>query len=93
MVRNSLPAVALPPHSLHAGRKSLPSVPLPMRSSRTGHLNVITDEDMICIAPQARIPPELALIDRTLEDLEGDKPDWDIRWRCDLSDAPRRKRA
>lgn len=50
------------------------------QSSRTGHLNVITNDDMIQIVPRPRIAPELALIDRTLEELEGDEPDWDIPW-------------
>ncbi|KAE9402267.1 hypothetical protein BT96DRAFT_991250 [Gymnopus androsaceus JB14] len=63
------------------------------RSSRTGRLNVITDEDMVRITPQARIPPELALIDRTLEELEADEPDWDLPWRCDVMGMPAKKRA
>lgn len=48
------------------------------QSSRTGHLNVITDNDMVPIIPRPRVAPELALIDRTLEELEADEPDWDI---------------
>ncbi|KAE9393623.1 hypothetical protein BT96DRAFT_999316 [Gymnopus androsaceus JB14] len=50
-------------------------------SSRTGPLNVITEHDMTHITPRPRIPPELALIDWTLEALEADEPDWDMPWR------------
>ncbi|KAE9408556.1 hypothetical protein BT96DRAFT_985437 [Gymnopus androsaceus JB14] len=51
-----------------------------LRSLHTGHLNVIMHNDMICIMPCTQIPPELALIDCTLEELEADEPDWDMPW-------------
>ncbi|KAE9400079.1 hypothetical protein BT96DRAFT_993398 [Gymnopus androsaceus JB14] len=67
------------------------------RSSCTGHLNVITDNDMIRIVPHPRVPPELALIDCTLEELEADEPDWDMPWHrrspASSSVSPVKKRA
>ncbi|KAE9410650.1 hypothetical protein BT96DRAFT_983357 [Gymnopus androsaceus JB14] len=34
------------------------------------------------------IPPDLALIDQTLEALEADEPDWDMPWWCNSSPLP-----
>ncbi|KAE9385948.1 hypothetical protein BT96DRAFT_1006567 [Gymnopus androsaceus JB14] len=62
-------------------------------SSCMGRLNVITDEDMVRITPQAQILPELALIDCTLEELEADEPDWDLPWHCDVTGMLEKKRA
>ncbi|KAE9388204.1 hypothetical protein BT96DRAFT_947790 [Gymnopus androsaceus JB14] len=41
----------------------------------------------------AQIPPELALIDCTLEELEADEPNWDLPWRRDVTGMPVKKQA
>ncbi|KAE9396162.1 hypothetical protein BT96DRAFT_1041194 [Gymnopus androsaceus JB14] len=66
------------------------NIPLAQTSScsHTGHLNVITHNNMIRITPCTQIPLQLALIDCTLEELEADEPDWDMPWRCNSKISP-----
>lgn len=73
--RSSLPgnqflsSTTSPSH--HLPRRSLPN-------SRTGHINVITQQDVTRVMPRSRVPTNLALIDMTLEELEADEPEWDL---------------